>query len=41
MQAGIPGDCIAGILTLSDLPDDYDRSVRLVDIEGDHEEKSW
>jgi len=37
----ITGDNIAEILTLLELPQDYDQSKRLVDIEDDYEEKSW
>ena len=35
------GENITEILTLLELPDDYDLSKRLVDIEDDYEEKSW
>ena len=37
----ITGKNTAEILVLLELPDDYDASMRLVDIEDDYEEKSW
>ena len=37
----ITGKDTAEILTLLELPDDYDQSKRLVDIEDDYEDKSW
>ncbi|MBI9094759.1 MAG: 4Fe-4S binding protein [Sphaerochaeta sp.] len=37
----ITGDSMAEIFTLLGLPDDYDGSMRLVDIEDDYEDKSW
>jgi len=37
----ITGKGTSEILTLLELPDDYDLATRLVDIEDDYEEKSW
>ncbi len=37
----ITGKSTAEILILLDLPEDYETSIRLVDIEDDFEEKSW
>lgn len=37
----LTGDKMAELLTLLELPSDYDLSRRLVDIEDDYEEKSW
>jgi ferredoxin len=38
---GITGKDTTAILSLLELPKDYDLSMRLVDIEDDYEEKSW